>query len=212
MTRWFTSDLHFSHANIIKFCDRPFKDADEMNRKIVSNINELVSQGDELWILGDLAMGFLENSLPIVKRIHAKKILVGGNHDRFHPYYGKKSEAFVQTYLDKTGAERIIPTNTELTLLDGSNVLVSHFPYPEKDFRPQVSRSGKINTKDKFAEYRPNDNGRWLLCGHVHEKWAVQGRQINVGIDAWGGKPVPEETLVELIANNVSDKPRIIWE
>lgn len=27
MTRWFTADLHFGHTNIIRYCERPFADA-----------------------------------------------------------------------------------------------------------------------------------------------------------------------------------------
>lgn len=211
MARWLTSDLHFSHINILDYCKRPFSNIDDMNRNIIDNINSMVSQDDELWILGDIAMGQLEFSLPLVKRILARKIIVAGNHDRIHPYYGTKSTRFLPQYLEATGAERIETGNTTLTLSDGTNVLVSHFPYPDKDFRPQVSRNGKINTKDKFADYRLKDEGGWLLCGHVHEKWAVQGKQINVGIDAWGGKPVSEDTIIDLIASGVSDKPRIVW-
>ena len=213
MARWFISDLHFSHANIIAFCDRPFKDVDEMNRKIVSNINELVAPDDELWILGDIAMGLLSSSLPIVKRIMARKILVAGNHDRCHPYYGKKSESFVQKYIDDTNAEKLYTGNTTLTLLDGTEVAVSHFPYQGRsDVATKVSRSGKKTEGDKFAEYRVKNEGGWLVCGHVHEKWAVQDKQINVGIDAWGGYPVSEQTLVDIIASGISDKPRIVWK
>ena len=28
---WFTSDLHFGHKNVIKFCHRPFVDVKEKN-------------------------------------------------------------------------------------------------------------------------------------------------------------------------------------
>ena len=214
MARWFTADTHFSHANIIKYCKRPFEDTVAMNNQIVSNINELVSGDDELWILGDIAMGLLDESLPIVKKINAKKILVAGNHDRCHPYYGNKSESYIQKYVDETGAIELHTGNTNLTLMDGTEVAVSHFPYAEPSPRVLASVSGEdnANSTDKFAKYRPVDNGGWLLCGHVHEKWAVQGRQVNVGIDAWGGYPVAEATIVEIVKSKIHDKSRIIWK
>ena len=138
---------------------------------------------------------------------------MAGNHDRCHPYYGKKSESFIQKYIDDTDAEKLFTTNTSLTLMDGTQVAVSHFPYQNKnDTAPKVERKGKTIVGDKFSEYRVKDEGGWLLCGHVHEKWAVQDKQINVGIDAWGGYPVSEETLVGIIASGISDKPRIVWE
>ena len=52
---------------------------------------------------------------------------------------------------------------------------------------------------DKFAKWRPTDDGRWLLCGHVHEKWKIQGRMINVGVDVWDYKPVPVTEIEKII-------------
>ena len=42
---YFTSDTHFNHTNIISFCQRPFKNVDEMNERIIANWNEFVGAG-----------------------------------------------------------------------------------------------------------------------------------------------------------------------
>lgn len=34
---FFTSDSHFMHKNVIKYCNRPFETVDEMNRKLIEN-------------------------------------------------------------------------------------------------------------------------------------------------------------------------------
>ena len=213
MTRWFTSDTHFSHANIIQFCDRPFVDVEEMNNKIVNRINELVSPDDELWILGDLAMGDITKSLSVVSRILAEKVIVLGNHDRAHPYYGSKHALWFDKYLAETKAKTMYAGNTSITLKDGTIAQVSHFPYTGRLDKPKVvDRNGKTIEGDKFEKYRVLDDGSWLICGHVHEKWAVQKRQINIGLDAWGGDPVSEDTIVDIIATGPQDKPRIVWK
>ena len=43
---YFIADTHFGHENVIKFCDRPFACADEMNEALISNWNERVNGND----------------------------------------------------------------------------------------------------------------------------------------------------------------------
>jgi len=39
MNYWWTSDYHFSHTNIIRYCNRPFETAEEMNEVIIRGRN-----------------------------------------------------------------------------------------------------------------------------------------------------------------------------
>ena len=41
---FFTSDTHFKHANIIKFCERPFGSIEEMNEALIANWNRVVGK------------------------------------------------------------------------------------------------------------------------------------------------------------------------
>ena len=50
---WFTSDPHFSHANIMRFCDRPFESVKDMDEALIRNWNECVTDNDIAFILGD---------------------------------------------------------------------------------------------------------------------------------------------------------------
>ena len=43
---FFTSDTHFYHGNIIRFCNRPFEDVEMMNETIISNWNNTVGLDD----------------------------------------------------------------------------------------------------------------------------------------------------------------------
>lgn len=87
---FFTSDTHFNHANIIKYCDRPFKNTDEMNEAIIKNWNEAVTDKDEIYHLGDF--GFGPNLDNMARRLKGKKYLIRGNHDRKN--YLKKLEPY----------------------------------------------------------------------------------------------------------------------
>lgn len=52
---YFTSDLHLGHENIIRYCNRPFHSAAEMNGVLLDNAMSILKPIDELYILGDFA-------------------------------------------------------------------------------------------------------------------------------------------------------------
>lgn len=79
MKYWFTSDTHFGHANIIEYCNRPFKDVDDMENKIVKNWNKVVKPEDVVFHLGDFI--FRGKPSEIKKKLNGKIILIKGNHD-----------------------------------------------------------------------------------------------------------------------------------
>ena len=49
--------------------------------------------------------------------------------------------------------------------------------------------------------------GGWLLCGHIHERWRQDGKQINVGVDAWRFAPVSDDTICEVIRSGPARIP-----
>jgi len=81
MKRWFISDTHFSHKNIIKYTNRPFKDIMEMNVVLIKNWNELVSEEDLIFFLGDFGIGSIESLEKINSQLNGNKICIKGNHD-----------------------------------------------------------------------------------------------------------------------------------
>jgi calcineurin-like phosphoesterase family protein len=79
------SDTHFYHTNIIKYCNRPFADANEMNERLIDNWNSVVDKNDTVLHLGDVTAGVgnLKNkkSVEIMERLNGNKIFLRGNHD-----------------------------------------------------------------------------------------------------------------------------------
>lgn len=79
---YFTADLHLGHANVIRFCNRPFTDVEEMDEALIANWNATVTGKDDVYILGDL---FYRNSVPADETLHrlrGRKHLILGNHDK----------------------------------------------------------------------------------------------------------------------------------
>lgn len=76
------SDLHLDHANIIRYCNRPFPDTRMMNRELVTNWNSIVKRKDTVYFLGDLVYGRSSHGAEYwIKRLHGNKKYLKGNHD-----------------------------------------------------------------------------------------------------------------------------------
>lgn len=188
---WFTADWHFGHQNICRLAGRPFASIDEMNAELISRHNALVAPEDIVWVLGDVAMGKLGESLPLCARMNGRKILVCGNHDRPAMVPDTKVEQWTIRYREEGGFEQVITGYSHLyVVVDGQRCAVSHYPYTGESFEGR---------QDRYAERRPLDAGTWLLHGHVHDQWRVNGRQINVGVDVWDFAPVHAETISGII-------------
>ena len=84
MSTFVISDSHFFHTKIIGYCNRPFKNADEMNRAMIKNWNSVVKVGDTVYHVGDVACGpdALEGPmLGIFSALNGTIKLIPGNHD-----------------------------------------------------------------------------------------------------------------------------------
>ena len=79
---FFTSDLHYNHKNIIRYCQRPFADVEEMNTALVANWNETVRAVDHVYLLGDIAFGDRDTMKDLRRRLNGRITVVRGNHDR----------------------------------------------------------------------------------------------------------------------------------
>ena len=74
--KYYTSDLHLFHKNIIEYENRPFSSIEEMNNTIIDNINYRLSPDDELYILGDFTLSKTPRRVSkLIKRIKCKKII-----------------------------------------------------------------------------------------------------------------------------------------
>lgn len=186
MTTWWTSDTHFSHANIIKYCNRPFHDVQEMNEALIETWNSVVSPDDVVYHLGDLALGqAIEQQIALTARLQGHKLLVPGNHDRIaESFEGRRNDAkYLPVYVN--AGREILPEKFEHSIGE-RRVVVCHFPYV-----------GDSQDADRYRLHRPRDSGLPIIHGHVHTQFAVLGREFNVGVDVRGFAPVDEAVIVQ---------------
>lgn len=200
MSRFFTSDTHFGHANIIRLCNRPFKDVNHMNEEIVRRWNEVVSEDDIVYHLGDVALGTFADSINYVSRLNGYKILVPGNHDRIASFEKQsRIDRFMPIYENVFQAVMTETVQTDFALeydaygapVVFADALLSHYPY-----------SGDSHGEDRYTAQRAVDEGLPLIHGHTHgpEQVVWESRngtpQYHVGQDAHNFYPVPESEIV----------------
>jgi calcineurin-like phosphoesterase family protein len=214
VTHWFSSDHHLLHERIIELSKRPFESMDEMVQVMIERHNAVVRKNDTVWLLGDVAMGQVKESIPLWSAFNGKKILVAGNHDKCFAGAQPDPELrarWVSAYKERggftrviTGSGRLAATGTPTPLLlprlggpFGPTVQLSHFPYQGESERGRADRFA--GSRPKPWRHAPKEEPVWLLHGHVHEQWCMNGRQINVGVDQWDFRPVEDEVLAALI-------------
>jgi len=179
---YFTSDHHFGHKNIIQLCNRPFNSVEEMDEEMIRRWNETVKPEDFVYYLGDFSLS-IKPVKEYVKRLNGKKILIAGNHDRCHQFQ-KNNLKYKYEY-------------REMGFYDVYDCDVTHF---SEDLTADLSHFPYDNGDDvRYFKLFPRDDGRWLLHGHVHNKWRVKDKMINVGVDVWDFYPVSLDKILEIM-------------
>lgn len=197
MNRFFTADLHFGHAKIIDYCQRPFSDVDEMDDWLVAAWNDTVAVDDEVWVVGDVCLGSLDRTLARVSELHGTKHLVAGNHDRVFRHAGRARPAWERRYREAGFVEIVHGT----AVVDaGAPVRVCHFPYGDTSPNP-----------GRYGAARPIDDGTALVHGHTHGRWRMRDLELDVGVDAWAGRPVAAETVLTLLGAGPAELGPLAW-
>jgi len=84
---YFTADQHFHHDPIIQMCNRPYKNGHHMHKDIIRKYNELITDSDTVYIIGDIS--YSKDKEPIrriVDKLNGQKYLILGNHDYLNPF------------------------------------------------------------------------------------------------------------------------------
>lgn len=177
MTVWFTSDPHWGHRFVADL--RGFTTTEEHDDALLENFRQMVKPKDQVWWLGDLNMNNPAEALAFTALIPGEHHLVAGNHDKVFPAL-RDAHKYQRQYLEVFSSVQAYARRR----INGHEVLLSHFPYAGTD--------GDDHTEmPRYTQYRLPNQGRWLLHGHTHNKdQRIHGKQLHVGLDAWGMRPV----------------------
>lgn len=199
---YFTSDLHFCHRRLAQsWGKRPWEHTgactfwpdkenscncditERMNNGLIESINKYVKPDDTLIHMGDFAFQpkkEVENIKVIVSKLNGNIRYCLGNHDSV-----KNLISF--------GIPKENIFESDFIILGGIKFFMAHFPYPngmkeeDKTERP-YAYSGEQYENGKITP---------LLCGHVHDRWALVKNCLNVGWDIWK-KPLSIMEIFEI--------------
>lgn len=155
--KWFISDTHFFHANILKFTDadgkriRPFDSLEEMHEYMIEKWNGVVKDNDYVYHLGDVTFQYHGAFNNLMHRLKGKKRLIIGNHDKIW------NPALINNF-EKADLWKGFKEN---------NFTASHMPLPLKGLRDgafnvhghvhqnTLSEAGYINVSVEVRNYTP---------------------------------------------------------
>lgn len=169
---YFSSDLHFNHNKEFLYKPRGFDSVDAMNITIVNNWNSIVTDEDDVYILGDLMLGDNELGISLLKMLNGKLHIILGNHD---------TEPRIELYKNLKNVVEICYA-TQLKYKK-AYFFLCHYPVITANFDDQLA----------WTKHLIN------LFGHTHQQHIFYNDNpymYNVGLDAHNNYPVSIEQII----------------
>lgn len=169
---FFIADMHFNHADIIKYCNRPFTDVLDQTEQLIANWNSVVDVEDEVWVLGDFFFFYVpdwtdqKKYYPNIERcnreldhcrhirslLNGKVNLIMGNHDTRAP------EEYVESGFDFVSPYPII---------FNSFFILSHYPMQLSETTPYFNLYGHVHND---ARYRDTSTSKCVSVEKIRYK------------------------------------------
>ena len=180
---FFTSDTHFNHGNIIEYCQRPFKNVDAMNEKIINNWNSVVGEDDIVFHLGDFCLGGSAEWNKVLDRLNGHIYLTYGNHDL------KNIRQGVSDRFEYVGMQMRIEIGKQ-------KIYLNHYPFLcfEGGYKDMWQLFGHVHT-------RKNNTG--VDAGRLQYLYPTQ---YDVGVDNNDFTPVSYEQVRSIIKKQIEKR------
>jgi len=176
----FTADTHFNHSNIIKYSNRPFKDAKEMDKELIKRWNEKCNNQSLVYHLGDV---FFSNDIryfdDIISQLNFERLVViRGNHDRcFDDWMKSRRPKNIHFY----------GSHYE-TKVNAHDFTLNHYA---------------------MRVWNKSHHGAYHLYGHSHGTLPdlPESRSFDVGVDCHNYYPLTFEEVMEIMAKKTWKSP-----
>ena len=181
---YITSDLHFGHDREFIWSARGYKCVEDMNFQQVMKFNSVVTNDDEVWLLGDSTLGDLEEGLYWLKQLNGKIHVVLGNHDT-----ATREIAYKELGWDVHVAARLKYKKI--------NFYLSHFPTICTNLESESLYQTMVN-----------------LFGHTHQIvnfYQDNPYMYHVGVDSHNGYPISLDQVIEDIKTEINKCKEMLY-
>lgn len=181
---FFTSDTHFCHNNIIKFCKRPYKNTTEMDDDLIKKWNEKVHTDGIVFHLGDFCFAGSDKWFNIRHKLNGHIYLIRGNHDD-HNMSQVMEKLFDGVYYQMR------------LQIEDNTIYLNHYPF----LCFAGTYRSKPNVWQLFGHVHsgPNSNGQ-----DDKRLQYLFPTQYDVGVDNNGYYPISyEEVKTKILGSNV---------
>lgn len=160
--KFYIADWHYGHANCLHFDNRPFTSVEEMDSELIRRWNNVVTDADVVYVLGDMFWCKSSEAQPVLDVLRGTKILVRGNHDRSNDCAFTRKFAKITDYLEVDD--------------EGRHVVLSHYPIPcfKNHFYGWYHLYGHVHTS---FEYEMMEHDKFLM----QELYKRPCQMFNVG-------------------------------
>lgn len=185
---FFTSDTHYSHSNICSATTnwsvndgyaRKFDSLQDMNQRLVDNINNMVGENDILIHLGDWSFGGFDKIEEFRSQINCKNIhLTFGNHDH---HIERNKEGIQRLFSSVQQYLRLEVRRPNGKLVDKFSFVCMHYP---------------------IASWHDMNQGVIHLHGHVHLPYHLRladGKAMDVGVDGNELEPISMDEILGIM-------------
>lgn len=176
---YFTSDTHFGHYNICRYCNRPFESRSDMDNSLIENWNRVVPEDGIVVHCGDFTLIHKEDMdkyQKLFNKLNGTILLCRGNHD------------MIPLTTEPIG-KLIASVDVAMIEVDGKKIMASHYPMLAYPADYQVF--GHIHTL--------SDGSCHGVDGDVNAK--LRKTQYDVGVDQNNYTPVSYKQLCGIFKN-----------
>lgn len=188
----FRTPISWGHANIIKFCQRPYADVVKMDIDLMNRWNEVVEPNDVVIHLGDFGNPTGMSLNQLLATLNGHIFLIRGNHDKSNVY---KRFPFTAPWM--------------------SVRLQQHFCFATH--RPIYPHPMRNKQHDPFGDHKiPELNSAQInkysfyLTGHIHNNYERDaeenkvgrlwtGKSLNLSVELHDYRPVHEDEVLRLL-------------